>query len=62
VNYITRGGSMTAKKLAELIKGKVLSGENLLDSVKITRAFSEDVAKKEATLTTVFSSKTSNNP
>ncbi|NCQ53567.1 MAG: hypothetical protein GW803_05850 [Caldiserica bacterium] len=53
---------MTAKKLAELIKGKVLSGENLLDSVKITRAFAEGVAKKEATLTTVFSSKTSNNP
>lgn len=34
---------MTAKKLAELIKGKVLSGENLLDSVKITRAFAADL-------------------
>ena len=34
---------MTAKKLAELIKGKVLSGENLLDSVRITRAFTADL-------------------
>jgi len=34
---------MTAKKLAELIKGKVLSGENLLDSVRITRAFAADL-------------------
>jgi predicted transcriptional regulator len=43
VNYITRGGGMTAKKLAELIKGKVLSGENLLDNIKITRAFAADL-------------------
>jgi len=34
---------MTAKKLAELIKGKVLSGENLLDNIKITRAFAADL-------------------
>lgn len=43
MNYITRGGGMTAKKLAELIKGKVLSGENLLDNIKITRAFAADL-------------------
>jgi predicted transcriptional regulator len=34
---------MTAKKLAELIKGKVLSGETFLDNIKVTRAFAADL-------------------
>ena len=43
MNNITRGETMTAKKLVELIKGKVLSGETLLDNVKVKRAFAADL-------------------
>lgn len=43
MDSIATGGDMTAKKLAELIKGKVLSGEKLLDNVKVKRAFAADL-------------------